>query len=159
MGTNQQSWNTQNNNNTRSTGKTAASSHPFHTGIMYQTSSRSNRDPTTQHNTTQFHKIAGYTSTTSGTLSCRKHKDCFTHVRNQLNIKSLHSRLQPTHKSSSHSPEDGQHRLTEISRHLLNLDSSFQNYHMVLPQQSCQHLILKIRKIFFKVRKTPLKRA
>ena len=42
-------------------------------------------------------------------------------IRNQLNIKSLHPRLQPTHKSSSHSPEDGQHRLTEISRHLLNL--------------------------------------
>ena len=72
-----------------------------------------------QYNTTQFHKIAGYTSTTSGTLSCRKHitKHCFTQVRNQLNIKSLHSRLQPIHKSStlqssSHSPdEDGQHRL------------------------------------------------
>ena len=35
------------------------------------------------------HKIAGYTSMTSGTLSCRKHiiKHCFTKVRNQLNIK------------------------------------------------------------------------
>ena len=37
------------------------------------------------------------------------------------------------------SPEDGQHRLTEISRHLLNLNSSFQNYHMVLPQASPHH--------------------
>ena len=42
-------------------------------------------------------------------------------------------------QSSSHSPEDGQHRLTEISRHLLNLNSSFQNYHMVLPQASHNH--------------------
>ena len=32
------------------------------------------------------------------------------------------------------------HRLTEISRHLLNLNSSFQNYHMVLPQASPHHL-------------------
>ena len=120
------------NNNTRSTRKTAASSHPFHTGIPDEFE--------ISYNTTQFHKIAGYTSTTSttsGTLSCRKHiKHCFTQVHNQLNIKSLHSHLQPTHKSSSHSPEDGQHRLTEISRHLLNLNISFQNYHMVLPQAS-----------------------
>ena len=79
------------------------------------------RKPLRSYNTTQFHKIAGYTSTTSGTLSCRRHKHCFTQVRNQLNIKSLHSRLQPTHKSStlqssSHSPGDSQHRLTETSR-------------------------------------------
>ena len=117
-GTNQPLWNTHNNNNTRSTGKTAASSHPFHTGIPDEF-----EKPSRSYNTTQFHKIAGYTSTTSGTLSCRKHiiKHCLTQVHNQLNIKSLYSRLQPTHKSSSHSPEDGQHRLTEISRHLLNL--------------------------------------
>ena len=38
------------------------------------------------------------------------------------------------------SPEDGQHRLTEISRHLLNLNSSFQNYHMVLPQASPHYM-------------------
>ena len=112
-------------------------SHHIHSTLAYQTSLRSQ---VRSYNTTQFHKIAGYTSTTSGTLSCRKHKHCFTQVRNQLNIKSLHPRLQPAHKSStlqssSHSPEDGQHRLTEISRHLLNLNSSFQNYHhMVLPQ-------------------------
>ena len=139
-GKNQPSWNTH-NNNTRSTGKTAASSHPFHTGIPDEF-----EKPSRSYNTTQFHKIAGYTSTTSGTLSCRKHKDCFTQVHNQLNIKSLHSRLQPTHKSStlqssSHSPEDGQHRLTEISRYLLNLNSSFQNYHMVLPQAAPHHLL------------------
>ena len=30
-----------------------------------------------------------------------------------------------TLQSSSHSPEDGQHRLTEISRHLLNLQQFF----------------------------------
>ena len=45
-----------------------------------------------------------------------------------------------TLQSSSHSPEDGQHRLTEISRHLFNLNSSFQNYHMVLPQALPHHL-------------------
>ena len=127
-----------------SPGKTAASSHPFHTGIPDDF-----EKPSRSYNTTQFHKIAGYTSTTSGTLSCRKHiiKHCFTEVHNQLNINSLHSRLQPTHKSStlqssSHSPEDGQHRLTEISRHLLNLNSYFQNYmyNMVLPQASPHHL-------------------
>ena len=30
------------------------------------------------------------------------------------------------HSVNAHSPEDGQHRLTEISRHLLNLNSSLQ---------------------------------
>ena len=113
--------------------------HHIHSTLAYQTSSI--EKPSRSYNTTQFHKIAGYTSTTSGTLSCRKHNHYFTQVRNQLNIKSLHSRLQPTHKSSTlqsscHSPEDGQHRLTEISRHLLKLNSSFQTYHMVLPQAS-----------------------
>ena len=100
----------------RSTGKTAASSHPFHTGIPDEF-----EKPSRSYNTTQFHKIAGYTSTTSDILSCRKGrnqptnqhnqdnstatrhiiKNCFTQVCNQLKIKSLHSRLQPTHKSST----------------------------------------------------------
>ena len=115
-------------NTTRSPGKAAASSHPFHTGIPDEF-----EKPSRSYNTTQFHKIAGYTSTTSGTLSCRKHiiKHCFQ-VRNQLKSSTL--------QSSSHSPEDGQHRLTEISRHLLNLNSYFQNFHMVLPQASPHHL-------------------
>ena len=58
-----------------------------------------------QHNT--IPQDSGFTTTTSGTLSCRKHiiKHCFTQVHNQLNIKSLHSRLQPIHKSSMiHTP-------------------------------------------------------
>ena len=65
--------------------------------------------------------IASPRSTTSSTSSR------FTHICNQ----------HTSHPHSSHpviSPEDGQHRLTEISRHFLNLNSSFQNYHMVLPQ-------------------------
>ena len=87
--------------------------------------------PSRSYNTAQFHinDIWHCTSATNSTSSR------FTHICNQHTSKSS------TLQSSSHSPEDGQHRLTEISRHLLNLNSSFQNYHMVLPQASPHNLM------------------
>ena len=43
---------------------------------------------------------------------------------------------------------DRPHRLTKISRQLLNLNSSFQNFHMVLPQASRHYYLLLLQ--FFK---------
>ena len=57
------------------------------------------------YNTTQFHKIAGYTSTTSGTLSCRKtHHQALLHPGPQPAQHQVASLMSATNTQVIHTP-------------------------------------------------------
>ena len=80
---------------------------------------------------------------TASGLTLKKQNACLHAVRHAVGkkIACIHGlRSEGVKQENIIMHEDGQHRLTEISRHLLNLNSSFQNYHMVLPQASPHHM-------------------
>ena len=110
MGTNQPSWNTH-NNNTRSTGKTAASSHPFHTGIPDEF-----EKPSRSYNTVP-HNSGLHINDIWHPLLQKTHHQALLHpgpqptqhqvtsLTSATNTQVIHT---PVIQSSSHSLEDGQ---------------------------------------------------
>ena len=86
----------------------------WHTRRVRQAIPDEFKKPSRSYNTTQFHKIAGYTSTTSGILSCRKGRHQPTqpgqlHSHKTHHQELLHPGPQPTSTSSRFTHVCNQH--------------------------------------------------